>query len=217
MNLAPPVPRNVMMSFDGGFSSIANVNIEDNRIFCNFSKTFDARRVVDYNSGGKPVGKESDMKHIWAPWRMEYIEMEKPQGCILCEKPKQDNDAVNYILYRGSKNFIILNTYPYSPGHLMIAPYRHVASLGELTDIERHEHFDIVSRSIEVLRQELSPEGFNLGINIGKAAGAGIEDHIHTHIVPRWTGDTNFMTVISDVRVVPEALAKTYQKLKGKF
>ena len=157
------------------------------------------------------------MKHIWAPWRMEYIEMEKPEGCILCEKPGEDNDAENYILYRGNKNFVILNTYPYNPGHLMIAPYRHIASLEELTDEERHEHFDIVSRSIKVLRQELSPEGFNLGINIGRAAGAGIVDHIHTHIVPRWQGDTNFMTVISDVRVVPEALAKTYQKLKGKF
>jgi len=143
--------------------------------------------------------------------------MEKPEGCILCEKPEQDNDAENYILYRGDRNFVILNTYPYNPGHLMVAPYRHVASLEELTNEERHEHFDIVSRSIKVLRQELIPEGFNLGINIGRAAGAGIVDHVHTHIVPRWQGDTNFMTVISDVRVVPEALAKTYQKLKGKF
>ncbi len=157
------------------------------------------------------------MKHIWAPWRMEYIRMEKPKGCILCEKPKQDSDTENYILYRGEKNFVILNGYPYNPGHLMIAPYRHVAGLEELTDEERHEHFDIVSRGIKVLEQELSPEGFNLGINIGRAAGAGIVDHIHTHIVPRWQGDSNFMTVIADIRVVPEALAETYQKLKGKF
>ena len=157
------------------------------------------------------------MKQIWAPWRMEYIQMEKPQGCILCEKPGQDNDAVNYILYRGERNFVIMNAYPYNPGHLMIAPYRHIASLEELTDEERHEHFDVVSRSIRVLRQAFSPGGFNLGINIGKVAGAGIEDHIHTHIVPRWQGDSNFMSVISDVRVVPEALAETYQKLKGEF
>ncbi len=157
------------------------------------------------------------MEYIWAPWRIEYIQMEKPQGCILCEKPRQDNDAENYILYRGGRNFVILNSYPYSPGHLMIAPYRHIASLEELTEEERHEHFDIVSRSIKILRQELNPEGFNLGVNIGKVAGAGIEEDVHTHIVPRWQGDTNFMPVISDVRVVPEALAETYQKLKGKF
>jgi len=157
------------------------------------------------------------MEHIWAPWRMEYIKMEKPEGCILCEKPSQDNDADNFILYRGSKNFIIMNTYPYNPGHLLIAPYRHVSSLGELTEEERHEHFDIVSHSVEVLKQELGAEGFNVGVNMGKAAGAGIEDHIHTHIVPRWQGDTNFMTIVSDVRVVPEALAETYRKLKGKF
>jgi len=148
---------------------------------------------------------------------MEYIRMKKADGCILCEKPGQDSDAVNYILYRGDKNFVIMNSYPYNPGHLMIAPYRHIASLEELTDEELHEHFDIVSRSIKVLRQAFSPSGFNLGINIGEVAGAGIEGHVHTHIVPRWQGDTNFMPVISDVRVVPEALAETYQKLKGKF
>ena len=157
------------------------------------------------------------MKQIWAPWRMEYIQMKKPKGCILCDNPRQGNDAVNHILYRGAKNFIILNAYPYNPGHLMIAPYRHVASLEELTDEERSEHFDIVSRSIRVLRQVFNPGGFNLGINIGKVAGAGIEDHIHTHIVPRWQGDTNCMPVVSDVRVLPEALDETYQKLKGKL
>ncbi len=157
------------------------------------------------------------MEYLWAPWRMEYIRMEKPQGCILCEKPKEDRDTENYILYRGERNFVILNSYPYQSGHLLIAPYRHVASIEELTEEERHEHFDIVSRSVRRLRQEFSPEGFNLGINIGKSGGAGIVDHVHTHIVPRWQGDTNFMTVISDIRVVPEALAKTYQKLKGKL
>ena len=157
------------------------------------------------------------MKQIWAPWRMEYIQKEKAGGCVLCEAPGQDNDALNHILYRGNKNFVIMNRYPYNTGHLMIVPYRHIASLEELTDEERQEHFDIVSRSIKVLRQVLSPGGFNLGINIGKVAGAGIEDHVHTHIVPRWQGDTNFMPVIADVRVVPEALTETYQKLKGKF
>jgi ATP adenylyltransferase len=143
--------------------------------------------------------------------------MEKPEGCILCERAGQNKDAVNYILYRGDKNFVILNSYPYNPGHLMVTPYRHVASLEELTEEERHEHFEIVSRSIKVLRQAFNPGGFNIGINLGKVAGAGIEDHFHTHIVPRWQSDTNYMPVLADTRVLPEALAETYQKLKGKF
>ncbi len=157
------------------------------------------------------------MKPIWAPWRMDYIEMEKPAGCVLCEKPKQDNDPASYILYRGGKNFVIMNTYPYNPGHLMIAPYRHVASLEDLTTEELHEHIEIVNRSIKVLRKAFNPGGFNVGINMGKAAGAGITDHVHTHVVPRWQGDTNFMPVFADVRVVPQALAETYEKLRGKF
>ncbi len=157
------------------------------------------------------------MERIWAPWRIQYIEMEKPVECILCEKPKQNKDAQNYILHRGEKNFIILNSYPYNPGHLMVSPYRHIASPEELTEEERREHFEIVSRSVEVLRRVFSPGGFNIGINLGKAAGAGIDDHVHTHIVPRWQGDTNFMAVLSDVKVLPEALADTYRKLKGKW
>ena len=157
------------------------------------------------------------MKQIWAPWRIEYIQMEKPEGCILCDKPKEKYDVANYILYRGDKNFIIMNSYPYNPGHLMIAPYRHVANLEELTDEERCEHFEMVSRSVKILREVFNPAGFNIGMNLGKIAGAGIDDHIHTHIVPRWQGDTNFMPVIADVRVIPEALASTYEKLKGRF
>ena len=157
------------------------------------------------------------MQRIWAPWRMEYILMDKPKGCILCEKPEQDSDAVNHILFRGDRNFVLMNSYPYNPGHLMVVPYRHIASLEELAAEELHEHADIISRSIKVLKQVFNPAGFNLGVNIGKVAGAGIDDHIHTHIVPRWQGDTNCMPVISDTRVVPEALAETYEKLKGKF
>ena len=157
------------------------------------------------------------MEQIWAPWRMAFIQMEKPKGCILCEKPGQSSDVSNYILYRGDKNFIILNAYPYNPGHLMIVPYRHIASLEGLTDAELHEHFEIVRQSIKVVRQAFNPAGFNIGINMGGVAGAGIDDHIHTHIVPRWQGDTNFMTVMSDTKVVSEALHETYEKLKGKF
>lgn len=157
------------------------------------------------------------MEQIWAPWRIQYIQLEKPEGCVLCEKPKEKNDVANYILYRGEKNFIILNSYPYNPGHLMVATYRHIASLEELAADEMHEHFEMVTRGIKVLRQVFSPAGFNIGINVGRIAGAGIDDHVHTHIVPRWQGDTNFMPVISDVRVMPEALAETYRKLEGKF
>ena len=157
------------------------------------------------------------MEHLWAPWRIRYVQMEKPEGCILCDKPGESTDAINYILYRGDKNFIIMNSFPYNSGHLMVAPYRHVASLEELTDTELYEHFKIVRQSIKVLRQTYNPNGFNVGINMGKVAGAGIDDHIHTHIVPRWQGDTNFMPVTADTKVVNEAPAETYEKLKAKF
>jgi ATP adenylyltransferase len=157
------------------------------------------------------------MEQIWAPWRIKYIEMKKPEGCILCEKPAENNDIENYILYRGKSNFVILNSFPYNPGHLLIVPFRHVPSMEGLTVAERHEHFEIVNRCLGILRQVFTPAGFNIGINMGKIAGAGIEEHFHTHIVPRWQGDTNFMPVIGDVRVVPEALSETYKKLKGKF
>ncbi len=157
------------------------------------------------------------MEQIWAPWRIEYIEMEKPKGCILCDKPKENNGAQNYILYRGDKNFIMMNLYPYNTGHLMIAPYRHIANLEELNNEELREYWQIVTRSLKVLRKVFNPGGFNIGINMGKAAGAGIEEHVHTHIVPRWHGDTNFMPVIGDVKIISQALAETYQKLKEQF
>ncbi len=157
------------------------------------------------------------MEHLWAPWRMEYIQMEKPTGCILCTKPTEDTDAANYILHRAGKNFIMMNSYPYNPGHLLVAPYRHLASLEELDAEERHEHIDIIGRSIEVLREVFNPAGFNVGTNIGRVAGAGIADHVHSHIVPRWQGDSNFMPVVADARVIPQALADTYQRLLGRF
>ena len=157
------------------------------------------------------------MKHIWAPWRIQYILDEKPEGCVLCDKPGEGKDASNHILYRGAKNFVIMNLYPYNPGHLMVAPYRHVPTLEDLTAEERNEHFELVSRSVTVLKEVFSPDGFNLGANLGKAAGAGIDDHYHSHIVPRWQGDTNFMTVLADVRVVPQAIDDTYKMLEGKF
>lgn len=157
------------------------------------------------------------MKMLWAPWRIEYILSKKPAGCILCDKPKQSDDAGNYVLYRGKKNFVILNIYPYNPGHLMVAPYRHLGNLDDFTDAELHEHFEIVRRFVTVTRETFNPGGFNMGINVGKVAGAGVEGHVHTHIVPRWQGDTNFMPVVGDTRVVSEGLAATYQRLKEKL
>ena len=157
------------------------------------------------------------MEQVWAPWRMEYVHTEKADGCILCDKLEENSDVINHILYRRDKNFVILNVYPYNLGHLMIAPYRHVSNLEELADEELHEHFKMVSRSTKVLRQVFNPDGFNIGINMGRVAGAGIEGHIHTHIVPRWQGDTNSMPVIANVKVIPEALTETYKKLKDKF
>jgi ATP adenylyltransferase len=158
------------------------------------------------------------MEHIWAPWRIKYIDSaDKTDGCFLCEKPKQDYDAENYILFRGKYYFVILNSYPYNPGHLLVAPYCHVSSPEVLNAEELAEHGAIINRCLGVLREVLSPAGFNLGMNLGRVAGAGLEDHIHTHVVPRWRGDANFMTVVADAKVIPEALADTYRKLVVKF
>jgi ATP adenylyltransferase len=156
-------------------------------------------------------------ERLWAPWRIEYIRGEKPQGCIFCDKPKENKDAENYILYRGKKNFVILNAYPYNPGHLMVVPFRHIGKLEDMTPEERNEHYQIVSRAVAVLRKETKTDNFNVGMNLGRVSGAGIDDHIHTHIVPRWNGDNNFMPVISDTRVMSDSMAGVYNQLKGKF
>ena len=157
------------------------------------------------------------MKYVWAPWRVAYVRAAKPTGCILCDKPKQQKDAENYILYRGKLNFIMLNAYPYNPGHLMVVPFRHAAGLIDLTEKERNEHYALVCRGIEALTRAFNPAGYNIGSNLGKVAGAGIDDHFHSHIVPRWNGDTNFVPVLSDVRIVPQALQDTYQDLVKRF
>jgi ATP adenylyltransferase len=157
------------------------------------------------------------MKYVWAPWRIEYIKAAKLVGCIFCDKPKENKDRENYILYRGKRNFIMLNGFPYNPGHLLIAPFRHTGNLEELKEAERNEHYELVSRSVAVLKKVLKPAGFNIGANLGRAAGAGIEDHFHTHVVPRWQGDDNFMPVLGDVKVIPQALAETYDTLVNSF
>ena len=157
------------------------------------------------------------MKKIWAPWRIEYIRGEKTKECIFCQKSKESSDKDNYILFRGVNNFVILNTYPYNPGHLMVAPYKHLADLEGLADEELLEHFDLVRKSTRALTKAYKPQGFNIGINLGRVAGAGVEGHIHTHIIPRWSGDTNFITVVSDIRVIPQALDATYSELLGRI
>ena len=157
------------------------------------------------------------MRKIWAPWRVEYIRSEKSKGCIFCQKPAANKDTQNYILFRGKTSFVMLNNYPYNPGHLMVAPFRHLATLDDLTDKELFELFDLVRRSARAIKEAYKPEGFNIGVNLGRVAGAGVEGHVHTHIVPRWNGDTNFMPVLSDSKVLPEALASTFAQLKGKI
>ncbi len=157
------------------------------------------------------------MEYLWAPWRIEYILRDKEEECIFCEKPRRNRDRDNLILYRGEHNLVMLNKYPYNPGHLMVAPYRHVAQLELLSDEELLEKMQLVRRCAEMLREEMKPDGFNIGMNLGKVGGAGIEEHLHIHIVPRWNGDTNFMPVIADTKSVPEALDDTYAKLLGKL
>ncbi len=156
------------------------------------------------------------MEIIRAPWRMKFIKewRKKTPDCIFCAKSKEKNDPKNLILHRTKKSFILLNLYPYNSGHLMVAPYRHTPDFNGLTKEELIDLFEMVRLGINLLEKTLHPEGFNLGINLGKFAGAGIKDHIHIHIVPRWSGDTNFMPIIAETKVIPESLASTYKKLK---
>jgi ATP adenylyltransferase len=154
------------------------------------------------------------MDHLWTPWRYGYISTAVPAtGCIFCIKAAENKDAQNYILHRGKLNFILLNLFPYTNGHLMIAPYQHVATLEE-TPAETLAEMTRLTRQAEAnLRTVYRPHGFNLGMNIGVSAGAGVADHIHMHVVPRWTGDANFMSTIGETRVLPEELPATYEKL----
>ncbi len=154
------------------------------------------------------------MKRLWAPWRIEYILGEKEGKCIFCEKPKQEKDEDNYILLRGKRCLVMLNAYPYNNGHLMIAPYRHIDSVEDLEGDEARDMMEILSRMITLLKKVLRPGGFNVGMNLGSVAGAGIVGHLHLHVVPRWKGDTNFMPLISNTKIISESLRKTYQKLK---
>ena len=155
------------------------------------------------------------MQRLWAPWRSKYIQTvdEKPE-CIFCEKAKSKNDRKNLVLKRGKYCFVILNIYPYNNGHLMVAPYRHISQIYQLKKCEIIEIFQFLKQYQIKLKEKLNPDGFNIGLNIGRVAGAGFEYHIHFHIVLRWEGDTNFMPVISNTKVISQSLQKVYKLLR---
>ena len=157
------------------------------------------------------------MNVIWAPWRMEYILSGKEQHCIFCELPKQERDRDNLILYRSVHSFVIMNRYPYNNGHILVVPYRHVSALEGLDDAVLLDFMKVTRHSVASIRKAFMPDGFNIGINIGRIAGAGMEEHVHLHMVPRWAGDTSFMTVFDEVRVIPEHIMSTYDKLFAAF
>jgi ATP adenylyltransferase len=158
------------------------------------------------------------MKVLWAPWRMTYVKnARKPAKCIFCVIPKERRDEHNLLLHRGRHGLVIMNLFPYNSGHLMVAPYQHVRSLEQLPDDVLLDLMTLVNLSLKVLRAEMKPEGFNIGVNLGRVAGAGIEAHVHLHIVPRWNGDTNFMPLFAETRVMPEHLQATYRKLLARF
>ncbi len=154
------------------------------------------------------------MKRLWAPWRMEYITGPEEEGCIFCNAVEAQNDEKNLVIYRGKLSFVLMNKYPYNNGHLMIAPYKHTGSIPELKDEEFLDMLKLLKKSIVILDKYGSPHGYNIGMNIGRVAGAGIVDHVHIHIVPRWKGDTNFMPVISETKVISEHIELTYKRLK---
>jgi ATP adenylyltransferase len=164
------------------------------------------------------------LNHIFSPWRMEYIQSDKHTTCAFCEELAKPDGTENLIVFRGRRAFIILNRYPYTSGHLMIVPFQHESTLDALDEETRVELMSLTNRAIEAIKSVYHPQGFNVGINIGEAAGAGITEHIHVHVVPRWIGDTNFMSSLSETRVLPETLEETYERVvkawgecQGKF
>jgi ATP adenylyltransferase len=154
------------------------------------------------------------MKVVWAPWRMEYVGSDQArEGCIFCPGDDRTQDEKKLILYRGEWSIVLMNRFPYTNGHLLIAPLRHISSFDSLSPDEKLDLLNMVERSVSVLKEVMDPAGFNIGMNLGRVAGAGVEDHMHFHIVPRWSGDTNYMTVLGEVRIIPEHIQATYEKL----
>lgn len=158
------------------------------------------------------------MKHLWSPWRMTYIENSKnEEGCVFCNAQAQADSAKNLIAFRGKFSYVILNRFPYTSGHLMVIPFAHVATIEALDAATRAEMMELTSRCTTELRNIYKPHGFNVGINMGEAAGAGVLGHVHIHIVPRWAGDTNFMSTVGETRVLPESLEETYKRVREAF
>ena len=157
------------------------------------------------------------MDRLWAPWRIDYIKSEKEKGCIFCDKPAEGDDHSMLILYRGENSFVIMNLYPYNNGHLMIAPYQHTDSTHELNSSSRSEIMELADQIMTIQKNIMNADGFNYGANIGYSGGAGIADHIHFHIVPRWTGDTNFMPVLGHTKVQMQGLQETYNDMRPHF
>jgi ATP adenylyltransferase len=165
----------------------------------------------------KPKAWEFKLDNLWAPWRENFILCKKEPGCFLCRTAKENKDSENLILYRGRKCFVIMNRYPYNTGHLMVTPYRHVGQLEKLKEEELTELLAISQLCVKVLKAAMKPHGVNLGMNLGKVSGAGVADHIHFHIVPRWQGDTNFMPILAGTKVVSVGLSNTYRLLKKEW
>jgi ATP adenylyltransferase len=157
------------------------------------------------------------MEWLWSPWRYSYVARGSTQGCIFCEKSREDRDRENLILYRGALNFVILNAFPYTSGHLMIAPYEHVGWVTDARTETLEEMIRLARTAERALREVYQAPGLNIGMNLGACAGAGVADHIHLHVLPRWPGDTNFMTTIGETRVLPEDLTTTWEKLRPRF
>ena len=158
------------------------------------------------------------MERLWAPWRMTYIKgIKKEEGCVFCVKPNQRDDRDNLLLFRGKTCFVLMNLFPYNNGHLMVIPYRHTSDFSDLDKETSGELWELLCLCKKALTNVMRPEGFNIGMNIGRDAGAGIDQHIHMHIVPRWNGDTNFMPVIGETKVISQALSETYDALVPHF
>ncbi len=156
-------------------------------------------------------------KYLWAPWRGAYILSKKEKGCIFCNRIKRKNDKKNLIVYRGDKTIVILNRFPYNSAHSMIVPIKHTCSLNRLTETEAFEFFELTRLTVKVIKKILNPDSLNIGMNLGRGSGAGVPNHLHMHIVPRWNGDTSFMPVIGKTKVVSFALDDTYKMLKRGF
>ena len=161
-----------------------------------------------------------NIKQLWAPWRMEYlgdVRANEVKGCVFCELPKQSEDRNNLIVHRGKTQFVILNRFPYNSGHVMVVPNQHTNDLGKLSSDEMQEMMQLIRRSTEALKHAYKAEGFNIGMNLGTAGGAGIRDHLHMHIVPRWVGDTNFMPIIAEAKAMPQHLLTSYDQILEGF